>query len=57
MRARHLPWFLLFALGVMLATYIGFLFMANPGARMPPAPSGSTDVRVPTSTPDGLPSP
>jgi hypothetical protein len=51
MKAQNVPWFILFALGVILALYTTFLFIANPGARMPPP------TELTTSTPGGEPSP
>jgi hypothetical protein len=50
MKAQHVPWFLLFAVGVILAIYGTFLFIADPGARMPP--NGQT-----MSMPGGGPNP
>lgn len=51
MKAQNVPWFLLFALGVILAIYATFLVIANPDARVPPP------TELTTSTPDRAPSP
>ena len=36
MRSRYVPWFLIFALVVLVATLALLFFIANPGQRMPP---------------------
>ena len=36
MRSRYVPWFLIFALAVLVATLVFLFFIANPGQRMPP---------------------
>ena len=40
MRSRYFPWFLMFALAVILAAFIFLLLVANPGMRMPGPLSG-----------------
>lgn len=35
MSSRYFPWFLVFALGVLMAAFIFLLLVADPGARIP----------------------
>jgi hypothetical protein len=39
MRSRYIPWFLIFALVVLLVTFVFLFLMADPGARIPLPPS------------------